>query len=386
MASETTRPGAATALPRTAAGIDTSGQQGTRQRGDLAIAGVIGLQLSDPLGAMQGIVQDFIRTGKISRAQVQNLSAAIETARGIAMQSQQLARLSVGRLRQSHEKLRLDIVVSQALAEHNAMFQRLGIQVQQQITPIQVILDAGLLSSLVDAAIEWSSVRQHRLDVSLKLESPQEHGVLSLLSTPLPEAPGHLSPAGGEFERLSWHLLTEIAATIGVHVRRSDSAGETQLWIEFPRTFQQTDAQAHPELERGSDSWLHSESVAMVGHHVLLVTAHAAVRAEAERICDSMGLVFDWAANSALAEAQCAQQKPDLLLVDERAMDARMERLQQSLLRADPGFPWIEISKDSPSLSMELWMNESDRRLTLNNLRAQLPQALLLGLSKARAR
>ncbi len=361
---------------------------GTPARADVTIAGVIGLQLSEPLDAMQNIVQDFVRTGKISRAQVQHLSAAIEAARAIAMQSQQLTRLSTGRLRQSHEKLRLDILVSQALAEHTPLFQRLGILLQQQVAPLHVISDAGLLSSLVDAAIEWSAVRQHRLDVSLEAGGATEPSVLVFRSTPLPEAPlGHVSPMSGEFERLPWHLLIEIAAAMGVAVRRHDGGGQTSLFIDFPRSQPQVEPQTRGEShESGGDSWMHSESVAFVGHHVLLVTGHPAVREEVERICDSMGLVFDWVANAAAAETACARQKPDLVLLDERAHDTRLDRLQTTLQQADPAFPWVEIAKDSPSLSLELWMNESEHRLTLNNLRTQLPQTLLLGLSKARAR
>ena len=95
---------------------------GAPERADYMLAGIIGAQLSEPLSTMQYVVQEFTRTRKISRSQMQQLQIAIETARTVAKQSQQIARLAGGRLRQSHERLSLDAVINEALDQRAEAF------------------------------------------------------------------------------------------------------------------------------------------------------------------------------------------------------------------------------------------------------------------------
>lgn len=343
----------------------------------LDIAGVIGLQLADPLSQMQDVVQAFLQTGKISRAQVQQLSGLIEGARKTAMQSQQLARLANGRLRQSHEKLRLDILVVQALTEHMPRLQQLGIVSAQQIQQVDVIFDPGLLISLIDAAIEWMSLRGHQLDVTLQLETPPEHSTLRFTARPLPEA-GEFAETPPEFEKLSWYLLMEIARTMGVKVTRSVSAIETMLTMEFQRSAAPPqEALDHQETRSRVDSWQQGEAAVQSSAAPLLVTADPKLRRNVEIVCLNMGLVLNCASTSTRAARHCAKERPPLIIFDDRCDDEVLEALQAELTKTDPFFPSIEIVHDANTLLMSSWMSDSVTRVSVDNLRTHLPRALM---------
>ncbi|MDB5892922.1 MAG: hypothetical protein JWQ88_453 [Rhodoferax sp.] len=347
----------------------------------LDIAGVIGLQLAEPLSQMQMLVQSFLQSGKISRAEVQQLGAMIDGARKTAMQSQQLARLANGRLRQSLEKLRLDILVTQALAEHMPRLQLLGIVSQQQIQPVEVIFDPGLLISLVDAGVEWMSLRGHQLDVVLYLESSPEFSTLRFTARPLPEA-GEFAETPPEFEKFSWYLLMEIARTMGVKVTRSVFATETTLTLEFQRSSAPPlEALDHLETRWRADS-SHQGDAAQPRTSPLLITADDELRRSVEMTCLNMGLVLNCAANATRAARHCAKEKPPLIIFDDRCDDAALQALQADLAKSDPFFPWIEIVHDANTLLMSSWLSDTVTRVSVENIRTHLPRALVTGLSK----
>jgi hypothetical protein len=347
----------------------------------LDIAGVIGLQLAEPLSQMQALVQNFLQTGKISRAEVQQLGSMIEGARKTAMQSQQLARLANGRLRQSHETLRLDILVTQALAEHMPRLQQLGIVSQQQIYPVDVVFDPGLLISLVDAAIEWMTLRGHQLDVLLHLDNTPEFSTLRFSARPLPEA-GEFAETPPEFEKLSWYLLMEIARTMGVKVTRSVFASETSLTLEFQRSSAPpVETLDHQETRSRVDSWQHAEGN-QPGTAPLLITADEKLRRAVEIVCLNMGLVMNCASTSERAARHCAKERPPLIIFDDRCDDEIFQTLLGDLAQGDVPFPSIEIVHDANSLLMSSWMSDSVTRVGVDNIRTHLPRALMMALKR----
>ncbi|MGH8859602.1 MAG: hypothetical protein ACREXG_16475, partial [Polaromonas sp.] len=123
----------------------------------------------------------------ISNGQMQGLVAALASANAIAHQSQQIARLAEGRLRQSHEHLCLDELLHQALQERTSTLQAQGVEVQCNIQPVEIIADPGLLSSLIDTALDWACAQGHgqRLVILLGIKNWPEHGMLVIKAAPL---------------------------------------------------------------------------------------------------------------------------------------------------------------------------------------------------------
>ena len=151
---------------------------------DFALAGSIGLQLSEPLASMQAALEAIEQTQHLSRENMLVLVESVKLARKLAMQSQQIARLASGSLRQSHETMKLDELVSVALREYSDVFRQRGIEVFQRIRAVEVIVDASLLHSLVDAALDWAAGLGRKLTVTLEMMNWPEHGLLIFKSQP----------------------------------------------------------------------------------------------------------------------------------------------------------------------------------------------------------
>jgi len=352
------------------------------ERADYMLAGIIGAQLSEPLSVMQYVVQEFTRTRKISRSQMHQLQIAIETARTVAKQSQQIARLAGGRLRQSHERLSLDAVINQALDQRAEVFQQRGVELYRNLKPVEVIVDPGLLSSLVDAAIDWAAEFGRRLVISLEIKNWPEHGMFFLKASESVAAGGINSEGRAEHDGLSWHLLTQIATAMGVSVDRVASADEGILMIEFPRTVKQLEGLTAVEVDGGGDSAMLSESKPLAGHRILIVSMDDALIATIKMICRSMSLMVDSVPSSVQAVRFCELDRPHLIIIDERLHDGHIDELRQDLHKIDPNFPFLEIAMASNTLEMASWMSDSMTRVSRDSLKSQLPSILVFELAK----
>ncbi len=354
----------------------------TSDRADYMLAGIIGAQLSGPLSVMQHVVQEFTSTRKISRSQMQSLMIAIETARTVAKQSQQIARLAGGRLRQSHERLSLDAIINEALDQRAAIFQQRGVELYRNLKHVEVIVDPGLLSSLVDAAIDWACEFGRRLVVTLEIKNWPEHGMFFLKASESVAAGGIDSEGRREHDGLSWHLLTEIARTMGVSVDRIASADEGILMIEFPRTVKQLEGLTAVEVDGGGDSALHSESKPLAGHRILIVSMDDALKTNIKMICRSMGLIVDSVPTSLQAVRFCELDVPHMIIIDERLHDETIDELRKDLHKTDPNFPFLEIAMASNTLEMASWMSDSMTRVSRDSLKSQLPSIMVFELAK----
>jgi hypothetical protein len=349
---------------------------------DYVIAGIIGAQLSEPLSVMQHVVQEFTRTRKISRSQMQQLQSAIETARTVAKQSQQMARLAGGRLRQSHERLSLDQVINEALEQRRAAFQARGVELYCNLKSVEVIVDPGLLSSLVDAAIDWASEYGRRLVISLEMKNWPEHGIFTLKASESIAESGESSEGAGEHDTLSWHLLMQTGKAMGVAVDRIASHDEGILMIEFPRTVRQLEGLTAIEVDGGGDSAMHSESKPLAGHRILIISKDDFLITNVKTICRQMSLIVDTVPSTRQAVRFCEMDIPHMIIIDERLRDSELDELRRDLHKIDPNLPFLEITDASNTLEMASWMSDSMTRVSRDSLRSQLPSIMVFELAK----
>ncbi len=118
------------------------------------ILGTIGEEIAHHLTeALELIVQSAAHP----RTFGQNLSRThfvIDRLRRKAMAMQQIARLAQNRVRQSHEKLFLQEVVQNVLDDRKAEYVAAGLVVNTKFKPVAIIVDPGLLMSLIGTAID----------------------------------------------------------------------------------------------------------------------------------------------------------------------------------------------------------------------------------------
>ena len=371
MSSRTSAPALTADRPNTSDGVE---------RRDLRLAGVIGSQLSEPLAAMQYVLQEFDRIQNISRSHIQLLKTSVDLARTVARQSQQITRLAEGRLRQSHEKLKLDELLRNALLERTRTFQQRGVELYHSLKPVEVIVDGGLLSSLIDAALDWGLSMGQRLVVTLEMKNWPEHGMLLVKAS---DSVGAGTPSDDRHkgDTLGWYLLSEIARAMGVSVDRVTCAGEASLMIEFPRTVKRLEGLTAVEVDTEDDT-LNSDYKSMAGHRLLVITDDQQLRHEIRATACAMGLVIDFVANTELGVRFCELDRPHMLIIDEHVRDPIFDELRRDLRNTDPSFPFIEIASEPNTLEVAGWMSDSMTRVSRDSLRAQLPCILVMELAK----
>ena len=355
----------------------------TADRRDYQVAGVIGSELSVPLNAMQSVMDDINQNQQVTSAHIETLSAALETARILAQQSQQLARLDAGKLRQSHERLNLSALLGQVLDLREPLMRWRGVDLYRSIKPVEVIVDPGLLSSLLEVAVDWAIGLGQRMVVSLTVKNWPEHAVLMIktVAAEQPSANNHSDSLSRE-DRLSWHLLLRMGQAMGVSIDRVLSDQEAVVMIEFPRTVKHLQGITAVEMDAGGDSAFHSDSKPLAGHRVLLISQDSIVRDSVRSICKNLGLVQDNVASMELALRFCEMEDPHLVIFDERCRSDDLEVLQHNLQEHNPDFPFIEITDQANTLEIGGWMSGSMARVSRDSLQNQLGPALVLELAK----
>lgn len=351
-------------------------------RNDLPLVAQIGAALSDPLRVMQSLLDELALGRAATPAHISHVKNALSVARTIATQSQQIARLGSGRLRQSHEKLKLDDLLREALQERTALFRQSGVELYQALKPVEVIVDAGLLVCLVDAALEWAVSMGRKLTVSLEMKNWPEHGMLLIrTSEGVQLGTQGDADADGDGNTLAWYLLVETASVMGVSVNRVVASSESSLVIEFPRTVKRLEGLTAVEVDT-SYGQLGGDSKHMAGHRILVITDDSRLRLEIESTAYAMGLVVDFVLDSRQGVRFCELDIPHIVIIDERVRDPVFEELSADLRRADPNYPFIEIASESNVLEMAGWMSDSISRISRDSLRTQLSAILTMELAK----
>lgn len=285
-------------------------------------------------------------------------------------------------MRQSHERLSLDEIIKEALDQRAEAFQARGVELYTNLKPVEVIVDPGLLSSLVDAAIDWASEYGRRLVISLEMKNWPEHGIFMIKASESVAAGGVDSEGGSDQDTLSWHLLKQTAKAMGVSVDRVASRDEGILMIVFPRTVRQLEGLTAVEVDGGGDSAMHSESKPLAGHRILVITTDDALISTIKMICREMSLVVDTVPSSRQAVRFCELDIPHMIIIDERLHDPLVDELRRDLHKIDPNLPFLEIAEASNTLEMASWMSDSMTRVSRDSLRSQLPSIMVFELAK----
>ena len=347
---------------------------------DYALVGQFGAEMAEPINTMHNIVQDFNQSRHMSHAQMALLVSSVETALKVTRQSQQIARLAEGRLRQSHERIRLDDLLHQTLTDLSPALQARGIEIHRNIKPVEIIIDPGLLSSLVEAALTWSCSQGKRVVVSLGIKNWPEHGILAIKASNPPGTGG----APVQSDTLVWQLLVLTARVMGVTLEREITTnGEAMLLMEFARTVKQLEGLTAVEMDASGDSSFHNGTKPMAGMRLLLISNDPMVRAEVDEAGRLLGLLVDKVPSVEQAQRYVKLGMPHLVIIDERLNDDSFIRLQNDITSTDPNLGFIEIADESNTFEVSSWMSDSMTRISRDVMRAQLPSVLTLELARA---
>ena len=353
------------------------------------ILGTIGEEIAHNLTQALDLVVQAAANPRTFGQSLSRTHFLIDRMRRKAMSMQQISRLAQNRVRQSHEKLSLPSVAQQALDDRTAEHAASGLVVNTKFKPVEIIVDPGLLISLIGAAIDWVTEFGTVVRMSTAMKHWPQHGQLIFYAAQGVRTQDDIDRKTTVNQSIAWHLLQQIAQTMGVGLVMDETVHERSLTIEFPRTVVALEGMTMVEMESGYASLSGNSSFGglnsnfMAGHQVLVLTEDYRLFIEVREICRSLSLRCEHAPNAQVAERFCELEVPHLIVCEDVLDDERYNALLGDLQRHSPGFPTIIVSADSHGFELSDWTGSSKSRVSRKELRDQLPGALTVELSRS---
>lgn len=334
---------------------DLSGAPGSAGRPSVdpfdphALMAQVGREIAAPLSSAAERVAALTATGRITRGELSALRDEIDCARRAALMAQRASRLVPGRVAARQVRLDLTALLREAVREREREFTTQGIEVRQMLAPAEVRSDATLLASLLRSMLDWSFEHAHaRIDLALDVANwPAQARLHCAFTYRLADdmAAVDASPAGrsaATLDTLSWRLVQQTAAVLGIALRRQDAHGMTEVVMEFPATLAPTLLALHGEsAENTVPAALDIQSLA--GHHVLAMTAQREVRSLVHEALRPLGVLLDFVATVDEARLFCEGGLPHALVYESALANEPFERLRAELHAEAPRLVFICI-------------------------------------------
>ncbi|MES2102159.1 MAG: hypothetical protein V4569_20215 [Pseudomonadota bacterium] len=345
----------------------------------------MGAEIAMPLTAALERINALTSTGKIDRAGLRALRDEVEAARQAGMIGQQLTRFASGRLRQSHERLQLATVLNGVITHRSRETTARGIVLKPSLSPAEVIIDASLLFSLLNATVDWALANaQSQIDFAIDVKHWPAHAVLScrFAHRPLDElVDGAAATAPRGLDSLTWRLLEQTAWAMGLIVERRDDAHLTTLTLEFPRTAGSTlEGAAALDLDDGFA--LSTNSQPLAGSHVLVIASRREMRAQIRDALRDMSLIVDFVNSVDEAGAFCREGLPHAVIIESIQTGERFAHFRAEIAKEVPDFVFIEIVEEGATFEMSGVGGSTMARVGRGVLASSLPSALMFELSK----
>ncbi len=351
----------------------------------------LGSEVATLLSSALERVLDLTAVGRIDRSGLRALRNEIEAARRAGIMGQQLVRLTQSDLRLQRDRLDLTQLLREVLTQRRREIESRGIEVRQQFERAEVVCDSTLLFALIQTLLDWSF--QHavsRIDLRLDIKSWPAHARLTCAFFYLPPDEAAPAPSGGRdreeprLNTMAWRLVQQTAMVLGLPVRRSDSAGRTQLLIEFPETLRTQLEPAHglEGLEADDSGVPAQHSQPLAGRRVLVLAPRIEVRHAVREALRPMGLMVQIVTTIDEALQACAAAVPHAVVYEEGTAGEEFDLLRQGLLIESPQMAFINIADEGKAFEV---LNLGGRQFASVGRAAileSLPAALLFELSR----
>jgi len=349
----------------------------------------LGGEVAATLSAALERVNALATTGQIDRSGLRALRDEIELARRIGMMGQQVSRFASGRVLLNNEPLDLTALLREALHQRGREIQSRGFEVRQLLQPAAVNGDATLSFALLQSLLDWSFEHARScIDIGIDHKAWPAHARLtcSFAYQPADEVTSASMPlepfATAKLETMSWRLLEQTAATLGLPLAREERGGNTKLVIEFPHTIGDAiEGVSAIELDGGSDQAANSKPLA--GSHVLVVAARREVRNLVREALRPMGMIVDFVTSIDEAREFCRGGLPHAV-VHEAALGGELfEQLRHELLAEVPTLAFIQLTEDGKAFEVRNVGGRQTASVGRAAIVTSLPSALMFELARA---
>jgi hypothetical protein len=354
----------------------TTGADGVRWRDLIA---EFGAEIAHPLTLALERVNALTSGGRVDRAGLRLLREEIETARQLGMTAQLLARFASAGLSQSRERVALLDSLQSVLTHRKRETDARGISVQPAATPVDVIVDASLMFSLLNTLTDWA-LTQTRSAIDLIIDVDRWKGLARLTcrfgliaadgSTPVPP-----------LDTLTWRLLEQTAVTMQLGLARQVNDRTVTVTLEFALPANADIEGVSPvDLDQGFDSSMNSKPLA--GSHVVVVASRRVMRARIRDALRHMGLIVDMVASIDEAADFCSDGLPHAIIVEGILHGERFDRFCADIRAEVPGFPFIDIVEEGKEFNVSDDSGVERARVGQDAIEAALPSVLMFELSR----
>jgi hypothetical protein len=343
----------------------------------------IGAEVAAPLTAALERINALTSTGRIDRAGLRALREEVEAARQAGMIGQQLTRFASGRLRQSHERLQLADVLHGVIAHRSRETTARGLVVKPVLKPVEVIVDASLLFSVLNSTVDWALANaQSQVDFAIDIKTWPAHALLTCrFAHRAADDLADDATALANLDSLTWRLLEQTAWTMGLVVGRHDEAHRTVLTLEFPRTASSV-IEGVSTMELNDGFAPSSNSQPLAGSHVLVISARRDLRAQVRESLRHMSLIIDFVNSVDEATAFCSEGLPHAVIVESIQSGERFQHFRAEIAAEVPDFVFIEIVEQGKGYDMSGFDGAAMARVGREAIASALPSALMFELSK----
>ena len=261
-----------------------------------------------------------------------------------------------------------------------------GVQLRQVLKPVEVIVDASLLSSLLNTLLDWTLANaQSNIEFRIDMKPWPAHARLTARFAHRPadrlDDGADASAIVPGLDSLAWRLLQQTAWTMGLLIERHDDSLETALTLEFPRTVNdELEGVSSMEIDQGFAPSTNSKPLA--GNHVLVLSARRDLRAQVREAIRSMGLIIDFVGSVEEAAEFCREGLPHAIVFEAALRGERFERLRDEIAADAPDFVFIEIVEEGNLFEISSFSGSGLARVGRDAIGASLPSALMFELSK----
>jgi hypothetical protein len=361
-------------------------KQGAEPLDHQALIAQLGSEVASTLSSALERVATLAATGRIDRDSLRALREEIDLARRAGIMGQQVVRLGNGRVQLARERLDLTGLLRDALLQRSREIDARGIEVRQVFANAEVMSDATLLFSLLQTLLDWSFEHAvSRIDMKLDVKSWPAHARISAaFSHRQPDAVDSGAAGEGDGARLntmSWRLLQQTAAVLGLVTQRKDPPGKTELLLEFPDTL----AARVPGLDTldpaVSSSQPHN-SQPLAGRHIIVLAGRREVRNVVREALRPMGLMVDFVASVEEAQELCADGLPHAMIYEASLAGERFERLRDGMLAEVPTLAFIRIAEQGKAFEVLNLGGRQFASVGRDAIIEALPAALMFELSR----
>jgi hypothetical protein len=364
-------------MPIPAQRTPASPEDGVRWRDLIA---ELGAEIAHPLTLALERVNALTSSGQIDRAGLRLLREEIEAARQLGMTAQLLARFASAGLAQSRERMALHDTLQSVLTHRKREIDARGISVQPEATPVDVIVDASLMFSLLNTLIDWA-LTQTRSAIELVIDVDNWKGHARLICRFELADAGTPAPPITPIDTLAWRLLEQTAVAMNLGLARQVNDRQVAVTLEFALPANADIEGVSPiDLDQGFDSSINSKPLA--GSHVVVIASRRSMRARIRDALRHMGLIVDMVDSIDEAVDFCSDGLPHAIIVEGILQGDRLERFRADIRAEVPGFPFIDIVEEGNEFNVSDDTGIERARVGQDAIEAALPSVLMFELSK----